>query len=73
MSDAKMIRAVPAPDRRVRHPDDGHVLPPEGEDVADSSFWRRRELDGDVVIEAAEEAPAKESSVKPARSGGKSA
>lgn len=43
------IRALkPAPDRRVRTPD-GELLAVEGEDLAMTTFWRRRLDAGDVV------------------------
>ena len=39
-----------SPDLVVRHPDTGKRLDPEGETVIRSSFWLRRELDGNVEL-----------------------
>lgn len=40
----------------VRDPDTKHPLPPEGAEVPDTSHWRRRLADGDVVRVEAEPA-----------------
>lgn len=34
----------------VRDPDTRRTLPPEGAEVPDTTFWRRRLRDGDVVL-----------------------
>lgn len=39
------------PELKVRKPVGGHLLA-EGEAQNDDSYWRRRELDGDVLITA---------------------
>ncbi|TKI02894.1 DUF2635 domain-containing protein [Martelella alba] len=44
--------------RAVRDPVKGTLLPAEGAEVPDTSFWRRRLRDGDVSIAAATSAPA---------------
>lgn len=43
------IRVKPREGLQVRGPD-GAVLPPEGAEVERSSWWIRRERDGDVII-----------------------
>ncbi len=55
MSEIRTIK--PADGRRVRFPDTGRVLPPEGETVAWGSYWHRRLVAGDVVV-VDEPAPA---------------
>lgn len=37
------------PDRAVPYPMTNILLPPEGADVPDTVYWRRRLRDGDVV------------------------
>lgn len=44
-----MVRPA-QPGAIVRDPKTKIRLPPEGRRVPDSSFWRRRLLDGDVVL-----------------------
>ena len=51
------IFVVPRPGVRVRHPDTGQALAPGGERVALSSYWRRREKDGDVTLGTISDAP----------------
>lgn len=41
----------------VRDPDLKDLLPAEGRDVPETPYWRRRVIDGDVVLSAAPEAP----------------
>lgn len=40
----------PAPGLLVRDCDLLDQLPPEGRDVPDSEYWRRRLADGDVIL-----------------------
>ena len=59
------VFATPAPGLIVRHPDTGKPLDAAGEPVERTSYWLRRERDGDVSLteiaptegEAAPEAP----------------
>jgi hypothetical protein len=44
------ILVTPQPGRRVRHPDTGAPLAAAGEIVPLTSYWRRRERDGDVTL-----------------------
>jgi hypothetical protein len=53
----KMTRVYPVEGRRVRHPETGELLPPEGMNVPRAGFWLRRIQDGDVA--EAPEKPAK--------------
>lgn len=47
-----MIQVYPAPDRRVRIPEEnGRVMGPEGSLVPEESYWLRRLRDGDVTSE----------------------
>jgi hypothetical protein len=46
------IFVVPRHGVRVRHPDTGKVLAPEGEAVERGSYWLRRAKDGDVTIQS---------------------
>lgn len=59
------VKATPINGARVRKPD-GAILNAAGEPVERTSFWLRREKDGDVKLEAiaAREQPAAEA-VKP--------
>ncbi|MDO8932923.1 MAG: DUF2635 domain-containing protein [Rhodocyclaceae bacterium] len=45
------VKATPINGARVRKPD-GSILQAEGEPVERSSYWLRRENDGDVTLEA---------------------
>jgi len=45
------VKATPINGARVRKPD-GSILSAAGETVERSSFWLRREKDGDVKLEA---------------------
>lgn len=56
----------PADGLKVRNPDRGGHLKPEGDWVQDSSFWRRRLRDGDV-IETTPPAPSKAAAEKKER------
>jgi hypothetical protein len=47
------IYVIPRPGARVRHPETGHVIPPEGENVVRSTYWLRRQRDGDVQVSEA--------------------
>ncbi|MGA9224106.1 MAG: DUF2635 domain-containing protein [Pseudomonas graminis] len=55
------ITVVPAKGRAVPDPETGELLLPEGRDVPDDAYWRRRLADGDVVIP---NPPAKEVATK---------
>ena len=51
-----MIQVYPAPERRVRIPEEnGRVMGPEGALVSEESYWLRRLRDGDVSTEPPEE------------------
>lgn len=54
------IKVVPAAGRQVAKPNTRKPehLKPAGEEVDDSPYWRRRELDGDVTISEVPAAPA---------------
>jgi hypothetical protein len=54
------ITVVPAKGRAVPDPETGELLVPDGRDVPDDVYWRRRLADGDVVSPT----PAKEVSTK---------
>lgn len=43
------MKIWPAPGRRVRDPVTGQLLTLRGVEVPDTSFWRRRLADGDVL------------------------
>lgn len=45
------VIATPINGARVRKPD-GQILKPEGETVERESFWLRRQIDGDVRLDA---------------------
>lgn len=51
MTDMKIL-VKPVAGSRMKNPRNGRVLPPEGEFLAASSFWRRAAADGDVVLSA---------------------
>lgn len=44
------FKVVPNEGRVVRDPKHNRIVPEEGSEVVASSYWRRLELDGDVVI-----------------------
>ena len=44
-----IIKVMPREGLQVRSPD-GSILPPQGAEVERSSWWIRRERDGDVSI-----------------------
>ena len=46
---ADQVKVTPAEGRRVRD-EQGAVLPPKGKSVLLSSYWRRKEVDGDVTL-----------------------
>lgn len=52
MHETPLIHVTPAPDRIVNLPGSKERLPSDGRTVADASYWRRRESDGDVIISA---------------------
>ena len=58
MSETKRVQ--PAKGLLVRHenPTHGHI-PPEGEDVVMSRYYRRRLRDGDLIVAAPKPKPAK--------------
>jgi hypothetical protein len=43
------MRVKPAAGLKIRNPATGRHLPPEGLEVDDSVYWRRRLAEGDVV------------------------
>ena len=45
------IFAIPRPGVRVRHPDTGRALLPQGEEVERGGYWLRRAKDGDITIQ----------------------
>lgn len=49
MNTPQTIRVKPAPGLTVRDPITRKPLPAEGDDVQNSSFWRRRIAEGSVV------------------------
>lgn len=51
---------------KVRDPATRRHLPPEGAEVADTAFWRRRLADGDVMRTVTVQPPAKRRSSAPA-------
>ena len=55
------ITVLPAAGRVVPDPEAGDLLPPEGCDVPDSAWWRRRLADGDIILKTA---PAKQKGAK---------
>jgi len=44
----------PVSGRQVPDPEKGGYLPEEGREVEPNVYWLRRELDGDVTVEAAD-------------------
>lgn len=50
------VIVTPINGARVRKPD-GHILKTEGEAVERASFWLRRQIDGDVRLDAVPPAP----------------
>lgn len=50
--DTERIHVVPAKGLRVLDPVNRQPLPPEGKEVERSTYWLRRERDGDVTIAA---------------------
>lgn len=62
---AETVYVVPAKGVQVPVPGTGSVLPPEGMEVALTSFWRRRVRAGEVTIrEKAAPAPKASSATK---------
>jgi hypothetical protein len=62
------VKATPINGARVRKPD-GAILNAAGEPVERTSFWLRREKDGDVTLEAiAAQEPAAEAGAKTKKS-----
>ncbi|MGF6486653.1 DUF2635 domain-containing protein [Pseudomonas frederiksbergensis] len=49
---SKRITVLPAPGRVVPDPETGDLLPPEGREVPDNAWWRRRLADGDITTKA---------------------
>lgn len=47
------MKIKPVEGRVVRDPRTMQILPEEGRDVPDTSFWHRRIRDGDVTVEDA--------------------
>ncbi|SDT46148.1 Protein of unknown function [Pseudomonas sp. Z003-0.4C(8344-21)] len=47
------ITVLPAAGRVVPDPEAGDLLPPEGREVPDSAWWRRRLADGDITLKTA--------------------
>ena len=55
------MKVKPVEGRAVRDPLSLALLPDEGREVSDDDpFWLRRVRDGDVTVEGAQEAPARE-------------
>ena len=48
----KRITVVPVKGRSVPDPEARDLLPPEGREVLDSAWWRRRLADGDIKIQS---------------------
>jgi hypothetical protein len=48
------MRIKPVSGRQVPDPEKGGYLPEEGREVEPNVYWLRRELDGDVTVEAAD-------------------
>lgn len=54
-----IIHVKPAPDKQIRNPDAGFApLPPAGDSVMDSAYWRMHARNGDVTIGAPPAPPA---------------
>ncbi|MBN6775529.1 DUF2635 domain-containing protein [Pseudomonas granadensis] len=51
------ITVLPAAGRVVPDPEAGDLLPPEGREVPDSAWWRRRLTDGDITLKTATAKP----------------
>lgn len=54
----ELMKIKPKEGLKIKRPDNGRYLNPEGEDVPKNTFWARRLADGDVV-EVGAKAPAK--------------
>lgn len=46
----KTIFVKPKTGAKIRFPETKQLLEAEGQDVPDNNFWRRRVLEGDVVM-----------------------
>lgn len=55
----KRITVVPVEGRSVPDPEAGDLLPAEGRDVTDNSYWRRRLKDEDIKVSDTKVASAK--------------
>jgi hypothetical protein len=53
------ITVVPASGRSVPDPEAGDLLPVEGREVPNNTWWRRRQADGDVTLKADKAKPTK--------------
>ena len=51
------ITVLPAAGRVVPDPEAGDLLPPEGREVPDSAWWRRRLADDDITLKTATAKP----------------
>jgi hypothetical protein len=45
----RTTRVYPVEGRRIRHPETGELIPPEGLEVPRGGYWLRRILDGDLT------------------------
>jgi hypothetical protein len=60
------MKVKPAgPDRAIPYPMSTELLPEDGADVPDTSYWRRRLRDGDVV--PVDQSPPPQGTTLPAR------
>lgn len=50
--DGDNVRVVPNATKVVMNPDTGRLVEPKGADVTWNSYWRRREADGSIRVEA---------------------
>lgn len=59
------VRVKPAEGRLVRDPDTYQALPADGAPVEMNSYWQRKLLAGDVVIDPPESPAVKDKGEKP--------
>jgi hypothetical protein len=57
------VFVIPKPGIRVRHPETGRIIAAEGETVERSTYWLRRQRDGDVSIEQVRPSPPVDAAV----------
>ena len=58
MSDTERKYLKPADGLKIRNPETGRHMPPDGEWVSMDTYWRRRLRDGDVTASRPTRAPA---------------